>query len=139
MTNDRDLKKAGLKITIPRVRILELLEKAKPHHLSAENIHDQLKEETGIGIATVYRVLTQFEAAGLIRRHNFEGGFSVFEIEHGEHHDHLVCERCGSVTEFFNDTIEREQHAIAKQHGFLITEHHHTIYGVCKHCQQGKL
>lgn len=135
MRNNEDLKKAGLKITTPRLKILELLEKAKPHHLSAEAIYQQLKDDRSVGLATVYRVLTQFEAAGLVRRHNFEGGFSVFEIEQGTHHDHLVCERCGMVKEFFDDLIEKRQHEIAEKNGFQITEHHHTIYGICQNCK----
>ena len=136
MTNNNDLRKAGLKITTPRLKILELLENAKPHHLNAESIHQQLKDQNNdVGLATVYRVLTQFEAAGLIRRHNFEGGFSVFEIEHGSHHDHLVCERCGAVKEFFDDAIEKRQSDVAEKNGFQITEHHHTIYGICSNCQ----
>lgn len=135
MNNNDELRKVGLKITTPRLKILELLENAKPHHLSAEEIHNQLKDNRSVGLATVYRVLTQFEAAGLVRRHNFEGGFSVFEIEHGSHHDHLVCERCGSVKEFIDDAIEKRQAEIAEKHGFEITEHHHTIYGICSHCK----
>lgn len=135
--NNNEIRKAGLKVTTPRLKILELLEKAKPHHLSAELIHQQLKEHgDDVGLATVYRVLTQFEAAGLIRRHNFEGAFSVFEIEHGKHHDHMVCERCGTVKEFFDDAIEKRQHEIAHASGFFVTEHQHTIYGICQPCQQ---
>jgi len=133
--NDNELKRVGLKVTAPRLKILELLEHAKPHHLNAESIHQQLKDQgNDVGLATVYRVLIQFEAAGLIRRHNFEGGFSVFEIEQGHHHDHMVCERCGSVKEFVDDAIEKRQLEIAKESGFTITEHHHTIYGTCKNC-----
>jgi Fur family ferric uptake transcriptional regulator len=100
--SNNELKKAGLKVTTPRLKILALMENAKPHHMNAESIHQQLKDQgDDVGLATVYRVLIQFETAGLIRRHNFEGGFSVFEIEQGHHHDHMVCERCGSVKEFF--------------------------------------
>jgi Fur family transcriptional regulator, ferric uptake regulator len=135
--NDNELRKAGLKVTTPRLKILALLENAKPHHLSAESIHQQLKDQgDDVGLATVYRVLIQFETAGLIRRHNFEGGFSVFEIEQGHHHDHMVCERCGTVKEFFDDSIEKRQSEIAKEAGFQITEHHHTIYGICNKCQK---
>src|SRR3989338_6039850 len=105
--DNNELKRAGLKITTPRIKILTFLENAQPHHLSAESIYQQLKDQgDDVGLATVYRVLTQFESAGLIRRHNFEGGFSVFEIEHGTHHDHLVCERCGAVKEFVDERIE---------------------------------
>ena len=133
--NNNELKRVGLKITTPRLKILELMENAKPHHVSAESIYQQLKDQgNDVGLATVYRVLIQFETAGLIRRHNFEGGFSVFEIEQGNHHDHMVCERCGTVKEFFDDAIEKRQAEIAKESGFTITEHHHTIYGICKNC-----
>ncbi|MCX7125764.1 MAG: ferric iron uptake transcriptional regulator [Gammaproteobacteria bacterium] len=137
MKKNDNLKQAGLKITTPRLKILELMENAKPHHMSAESIHQRLKDQgDNVGLATVYRVLIQFETAGLIRRHNFEGGFSVFEIEHGEHHDHMVCERCGAVKEFTDDLIEKRQAEIAKESGFQITEHHHTIYGICQRCQK---
>ncbi|OGT44534.1 MAG: transcriptional repressor [Gammaproteobacteria bacterium RIFCSPHIGHO2_12_FULL_38_11] len=133
--DNKELKRAGLKITAPRLKILELLENAKPHHVSAESIYQQLKEQNNdVSLATVYRVLTQFETAGLIRRHNFEGGFSVFEIEQGHHHDHMVCERCGAVKEFFDELIEKRQADIARESGFQITEHHHTIYGICRNC-----
>lgn len=139
MPNDTELRKAGLKVTTPRLKILELLENAKPHHISAESIHQQLKDQgNDVGLATVYRVLIQFETAGFIRRHNFEGGFSVFEIEQGHHHDHMVCERCGTVKEFFDEAIEKQQTEIAEQSGFTITEHHHTIYGICKNCNTGQ-
>lgn len=137
MKKNDNLKQAGLKITTPRLKILELMENAKPHHMSAESIHQRLKDQgDNVGLATVYRVLIQFETAGLIRRHNFEGGFSVFEIEHGEHHDHMVCERCSAVKEFTDDLIEKRQAEIAKESGFQITEHHHTIYGICQRCQK---
>lgn len=134
--NDIELRKVGLKVTTPRIKILALMENAKPHHMSAESIHQQLKEQgDDVGLATVYRVLIQFETAGLIRRHNFEGGFSVFEIEQGHHHDHIVCERCGAVKEFFDDLIEKRQSEVANELGFKIIEHHHTIYGICQNCQ----
>lgn len=136
-TNDHELRKAGLKVTTPRLKILAFMEQAKPHHLSAESIHQQLKEQgDDVGLATVYRVLIQFEAAGLIRRHHFEGDFSVFEIEQGHHHDHMVCERCGIVKEFYDETIEKRQVEIAHASGFSMTEHHHTIYGICQHCEK---
>lgn len=135
MQNDQELRRAGLKVTTPRLKILELLEHANPHHLSAEAIHQQLKEHgDDVGLATVYRVLTQFESAGLIRRHYFEGGFSVFELEQGLHHDHLVCTRCGLVKEFMDKAIEKAQDEIALRAGFTVTDHHHTIYGVCQNC-----
>jgi len=135
--NNQDLRKAGLKITMPRVRILEMLEHAKPHHLSAEEIYRRLVDAgEDVGMATVYRVLTQFEQAGLVVRHNFEGGFAVFEINQGEHHDHLVCVKCGQVEEFVDEVIEKRQKAIAEQAGFEMTDHVLHIYGVCSNCQK---
>lgn len=135
--NDDVLKNAGLKVTTPRLKILQLLEQAKPHHMNAEAIYQQLKEQgDDIGLATVYRVLTQFEAAKLVLRHQFEGGYAVFELAHGKHHDHIVCERCGLVKEFVDDFIEKKQSEIAKALGFTISNHQHTIYGVCKQCQR---
>ncbi len=135
MDND-DLKKAGLKITLPRRRILEIMEKAKEHHLSAEDIYRVLLESgEEIGLATVYRVLTQFEEAGLVARHHFEGGQSVFELDHGVHHDHLVCVKCGRVEEFVDKIIEKRQEEIAKHAGYSITDHSLNIYGICASCQ----
>lgn len=131
------LKKAGLKITLPRRKILEILEGAKGQHMSAEDIY-RLLIEAGeeIGLATVYRVLTQFEEAELVVRHHFEGGQSVFEIDSGEHHDHLVCVKCEKVEEFVDAMIEARQEVIAKQKGYTITDHHLTIYGICMTCLQ---
>lgn len=136
MEESQQLKAAGLKITMPRVKILQILENANHHHLSAEDVYKaltQIGEE--VGLATVYRVLTQFEAAGLITRHNFEGGHSVFELKQEEHHDHLVCVKCGSVEEFFDALIEERQHIIAKSKQFSMTDHALTIYGVCVRCK----
>lgn len=136
MAHDNELKNASLKITTPRLKILALLEHVNPHHLSAEAVHQQLKERgEQVGLATVYRVLMQFETAGLVRRHQFDGGFSVYELDRGEHHDHLVCVRCGAVKEFCDKTIEHAQEEIAKTAGFQIKDHAHTIYGVCAKCQ----
>ena len=125
----QELRKAGLKVTLPRVKILEILEHSKQRHLSAEDIYKELLH-TGedIGLATVYRVLTQFESAGLVKRHNFEGGHSVFEMDEGEHHDHMVCIETGDVIEFINDEIERLQKEIAKQHGFELVDHSLVLY-----------
>ncbi len=135
--DNTNLKKAGLKITIPRLKILEIMEKSKEHHLSAEDIYRVLLESgEEIGLATVYRVLTQFEEAGLIVRHNFEGGQSVFELDHGMHHDHLVCVQCGHVVEFVDPAIEKRQQEIAKNAGYTITDHSLNIYGLCKRCQK---
>lgn len=137
MSNDNDLKKVGLKVTLPRLKILEILEKSKEHHLSAEDIYRVLLDSgEDIGLATVYRVLTQFEDAGLVVRHHFESGQSVFEMDHGAHHDHLVCVKCGGVEEFVDDIIEKRQEEIAKQAGYTITDHSLNIYGICKKCQK---
>ena len=134
---DRELKKAGLKVTLPRVKILEILESAEPHHMSAEDVYRKLvKMGEDVGFATVYRVLTQFEVAGLVKRHNFEGGHSIFEIDQREHHDHLVCVNCGKVEEFFDDIIENCQIKIAKQSKFKMTHHNLTIYGICQECEK---
>lgn len=130
------IKAAGLKVTVPRIKILELLEKAGSRHLSAESIYQTLKDEgEDLGIATVYRVLGQFEAAGIVNRHNFEEGFSIFELNHGEHHDHLVCVKCKQVIEFCDEMIEAQQKIIAQKHGFKITDHSLNIYGLCVSCQ----
>lgn len=132
----QELKKAGLRITGPRVKILSLLENAQARHMSAEDIYKYLSDAgEDVGLATVYRVLTQFEQAGLVTRHSFENGVSVFELEQGEHHDHMVCERCGKVVEFVDDMIEAQQQRIAEQHGFQLTEHSLILYGVCEGCR----
>jgi len=129
MQQRQDLRNAGLKITLPRLKILEILEDAKSRHLSAEDIYkDLLAAGEDIGLATVYRVLTQFEAAGLVTRHNFEGGHSVFELDDGDHHDHMVCVDSGEVVEFVNDEIERLQHAIADEFGFELLDHSLVLY-----------
>lgn len=134
--DNADLKKAGLKITTPRLKILEILEQAKEHHLSAEDIYRTLMDsDKEIGLATVYRVLTQFEEAGLVKKHNFEGAQSVFELDHGTHHDHLVCVKCSRVEEFVDSAIEKRQQEIAKDAGYQITDHSLNIYGICKKCQ----
>lgn len=134
-----NLKKAGLKATLPRVKILEILESNALRHMSAEDMYKALLE-TGedVGLATVYRVLTQFEAAGLVSRHHFEGGQSVFELNQGEHHDHILCISCGKVDEFSDETIEQRQRAIAKKAGYMMTDHSLYIYGVCAECQKKK-
>jgi len=132
-----ELKKAGLKVTVPRMKILDLLHNSDQRHLSAEDIYKLLLESgEEIGLATIYRVLTQFEQAKLVTRHNFEGGQSVFELERGEHHDHLVCVKCGKVEEFVNETIEACQDKIADAAGYKITDHSLIIYGVCPECQK---
>lgn len=126
----KDIKRAGLKITQPRVKILELLENSADHHLSAEDIYKTLLNNgDDIGLATVYRVLTQFEAAGLVTRHHFESGQAVFELSSEEHHDHMVCLRTGRVVEFCDEVIEQRQKDIAREHGFEITGHSLILYG----------
>ena len=128
----RDLRKAGLKVTHPRMRILELLEGIKPRHMTAEDIYRQLLDQGDeIGLATVYRVLTQFEQAGLLNRNHFETGKAIFELNAGSHHDHLVCLDCGRVEEFFDEEIESRQNKIAVERGFNIAEHALAIYGNC--------
>lgn len=129
MQQRQELRKAGLKVTLPRLKILEILEGVKQRHLSAEDIYkDLLQAGEDIGLATVYRVLTQFEAAGLVTRHNFEGGHSVFELDDGDHHDHMVCVETGEVVEFVNDEIERLQQAIAEEYGFELLDHSLVLY-----------
>jgi len=135
----QDLRDAGLKVTLPRVKILEILEKqaAEDRHLTAEKVYKiLLSEDEEIGLATVYRVLTQFEAAGLVTRHHFEGGNSVFELNKGTHHDHIVCMKCGRVDEFTDEVIEQRQKAIAKQLRYELTDHSLYLYGICQQCQK---
>ena len=125
----KDLRKAGLKVTQPRMRILELLENASPRHMTAEDIYRQLLDNNDdIGLATVYRVLTQFEAAGLVIKHNFEGGQAVFELDRGKHHDHMVDVDTGKVIEFTSDEIEHLQRSVADKHGYDIVEHSLVLY-----------
>ena len=131
-----DIKKAGLKVTLPRVKILEIMENSTLRHLSAEDVYKHLLEGgEEVGLATVYRVLTQFETAGLVTRHHFEGGHSVFELEQGKHHDHIVCVKCGKIEEFVDEVIEQRQRDIAEKAGFEITDHCLYIYGICNTCQ----
>ncbi len=125
-----DIKNAGLKVTLPRMKILELLENSADRHLKAEDIYKTLLDSgEEIALATVYRVLTQFESAGLVTRHHFDGGHAVFEIDDGEHHDHLVDISSGKVVEFYDEVIEQRQQEIARKHGFTITEHTMVLYG----------
>lgn len=136
MEESQQLKDAGLKITLPRLKILQILEQSAAHHWSAESVYKALLEMgEDVGLATVYRVLTQFEAAGLVSRHNFEGGYSVFELSQGEHHDHLVCVKCARVDEFYDEIIEERQRIIAGQAHFKMTDHALNIYGLCPQCQ----
>lgn len=130
--NSHNLKNIGLKATLPRLKILELFQRADVRHMSAEDVYKALlQEDMDIGLATVYRVLTQFEAAGIVERHHFEGGHSVFEISQGEHHDHIVCVTCGKVLEFHDEIIEERQRSVAASMGFVLTGHALHLYGVC--------
>ncbi len=132
MRDSRNLKEAGLKATLPRLKILDLFEHSEVRHLSAEDVYKLLlAEHTDVGLATIYRVLTQFEAAGLLKRHHFEGGKSVFELNEGGHHDHLVCLQCGRVEEFYDSEIERRQEKVARDRGFSIHEHSLYLYADC--------
>jgi Fur family ferric uptake transcriptional regulator len=128
----KELRDAGLKVTLPRLKILEMLESSSLRHLSAEDIYRQLLDQgEDIGLATVYRVLTQFEAAGLVIRHHFEGGHAVFEMQQPTHHDHIVCVRCGKVDEFVDELIEKRQREKAQELGYKLTEHSLIMYGQC--------
>ena len=124
-----ELRKVGLKVTLPRVKILDIMEGGGSRHQSAEDVYKALLDMgEDIGLATVYRVLTQFEAAGLVTRHNFEGGHSVFELDDGDHHDHMVCVETGDVIEFSNEEIERLQHEMAEAHGYELLDHNLVLY-----------
>lgn len=142
MENEKnhELKNAGLKVTVPRTKILQILEKhADKRHFSAEDVYKiLLNENEDIGLATVYRVLTQFEAAGLVTRHHFEEGLSVFELDNGGHHDHLVCVKCGKVDEFEDELIEIRQREIAARLGYELTDHNFYLYGYCSDCRKPK-
>ena len=132
MTNINELKNTGLKATLPRLKILEIFQAGKQRHMTAEDVFRVLLEDrSDIGLATVYRVLTQFEQAGLLNRSNFESGKAVYEINEGQHHDHLVCLDCGKVEEFYDAEIEKRQHAVASEKGFTINEHSLSIYANC--------
>lgn len=132
-TGSGDLKKAGLKATLPRLKILEILEASSHPHLTAEEVYQKLREAgEEVGLATVYRVLTQFAEADLVLRHNFEGGRAVFELNEGRHHDHMVCIECGKVFEFYDKEIEQRQHKVAEKSGFAIDDHALYLYGVCE-------
>ena len=132
MTNIDELKSTGLKATLPRLKILEVFQASKQRHMTAEDVFRVLLDDrSDIGLATVYRVLMQFEQAGLLTRSNFESGKAVYELNEGQHHDHLVCMDCGRVEEFFDPEIERRQHAIAEQRGFVLQEHALSLYASC--------
>ena len=132
MPNTKNLKQAGLKTTQPRLKVLDVLENSENHHMTAEDVYKRLLEtEQEIGLATVYRILTQFEAAGLVIRHNFEGGRALYELDNGAHHDHMVCVECGKVFEFVDRTIEQQQRNVAAKAGFSMEDHSLSLYGVC--------
>ncbi len=133
MQDQKDLKNAGLKATLPRLKVLSLFENSKERHLSAEDIYKvMINSGEDVGLATVYRVLTQFEQAGLLIRHHFESGKAVFELNHGSHHDHIVCVKCGRVEEFYDAEIEKRQESAAAKLGFKMQDHSLTIYGICE-------
>ena len=132
----KELKDAGLKITLPRIKILQVLENSSVQHVSAEDVYKMLiAADEEIGLATVYRVLTQFEQADLVARHNFEGGHSVFELSKEDHHDHIVCQKCGKITEFSDEKIETRQSEVAKSLGYTLLDHNLNMYGLCPDCQ----
>lgn len=132
MNRTEEIKNSGLKATLPRIKILEIFQKTAQRHMTAEDVYKALlTEDADIGLATVYRVLTQFEQAGLLSRNHFESGKSVFELNQGHHHDHLVCLTCGRVEEFFDEGIEERQHSIARSRGFELQEHSLALYASC--------
>jgi len=132
MVSSKDLKQAGLKVTLPRLKILDILQEHAHRHATAEEVYKALLDSgEDIGLATVYRVLTQFEAAGLVKRNYFEGGQSVFELDQGHHHDHIVCVKCGRIEEFYDEAIEERQRIIARERGFELVDHSLILYGVC--------
>lgn len=132
MSDSSELRNIGLKATLPRLKVLELFQASKQRHMTAEDVYKLLlNENADIGLATVYRVLTQFEQAGLLQRHHFEGGRAVFELDEGRHHDHLVCLQCGKVEEFYDAEIEKRQHKIAKDRGFNLHDHSLYLYADC--------
>lgn len=137
MSDQSELKSIGLKATFPRLKILDVFRKAEHRHMSADDVYRLLMtENVDIGLATVYRVLTQFEEAGILLRSQFDSGKSVFELNGGEHHDHLVCTSCGIVEEFHDAEIERRQQEIADRHGFTLNEHALSLYGLCPACRK---
>jgi Fur family ferric uptake transcriptional regulator len=135
MNEQNELKNMGLKATFPRLKILDIFRKADHRHQSAEDVYRALiNEDVDIGLATVYRVLTQFEQAGILVRSQFDGGKAVFELNDGDHHDHLICTNCGKVVEFTDHDIEKRQHKIAKDQGFVLESHTMMLYGICGDC-----
>ena len=132
MANTTNLEQAGLKTTQPRLKVLNVLETSEIRHMTAEDVYKQLlQSKQEVGLATVYRILTQFETAGLVIRHNFEGGRALYELHDGAHHDHMVCVECGNVFEFVDRTIEQRQRNVAAKAGFVMEDHSLSLYGVC--------
>jgi len=139
MTDPNDLKNAGLKATFPRLKILDIFRRADERHQSAEDVYRTLiAEDVDIGLATVYRVLTQFEQAGILVRSQFDGGKAVFELNDGDHHDHLICTHCNKVVEFSDEKIESRQYKVAEDHGFTLESHTMMLYGMCPDCSAKK-
>jgi Fur family transcriptional regulator, ferric uptake regulator len=135
MREHEDLKSAGLKVTLPRIKVLEIFRTAETRHLSAEDVYHRLVgQQAEVGLATVYRVLTQLEEAGMLARNTFNAGKAVYELNEGTHHDHLVCLACGRTEEFNDPTIEKRQKAIAESFGFTLRDHHLALYGYCQAC-----
>ncbi len=135
MTNIEELKSTGLKATLPRLKILEVFQQGSQRHMTAEDVFRVLLEErSDIGLATVYRVLTQFEQAGILIRSNFESGKAVYELNEGQHHDHFICTGCGKVEEFFDSEIEKRQNLIAQERGWEVHDHAMSLYGLCQAC-----
>jgi len=135
MTSE-DLRRAGLKVTLPRLKIMKILENTEEKHLRAEDVYKiLLAAGEEVGLATVYRVLTQFEAAGIVRRHHFDGNHALFELERGHGHDHVLCVHCGTVEEFMNEEIESLQQTVAEKLGYQLTDHSMTLYGLCAKCR----
>ncbi len=139
MTNIDELKSTGLKATLPRLKILEVFQKAAQRHMTAEDVFRVLLDErSDIGLATVYRVLTQFEQAGILLRSNFESGKAIYELDEGQHHDHFVCTSCGKVEEFFDPEIEKRQQLVAKAKGWVVEDHSMSLYGLCASCAKSR-
>ena len=137
MTHADELKNSGLKATLPRIKVLEVFQKTNQRHMSAEDVFKTLLAEgSDVGLATVYRVLMQFEQAGILSRNHFESGKAVFELNEGKHHDHMVCVSCGKVEEFYDAEIERRQQHIAKSRGYELHDHSLSLYVLCQDCRQ---
>ena len=135
MANIDELKNTGLKATLPRLKILEIFQTGSQRHMTAEDVFRVLlNERSDIGLATVYRVLTQFEQAGILERSHFESGKAVYELNEGTHHDHLICTSCGKVEEFYDAEIERRQQLVAKDKGWILQDHAMSLYGLCGNC-----